>query len=260
MKQREQYKRTIEQLINLPNAGNASPKFPGVLVSGIAHFFVGTSYGEATLETTKAEHLVINLREFDCFTFVENVVAFACLLRSRGRSLESFRRKLLMIRYRQGRLKGYSSRLHYFSDWMQDNRKKGIVRDITAQIGGRPLRKTVTFMTAHPALYPALKDAATLRRMVSVERAISRRSLSFIPKRGVRRVEKRIRDGDLIAVTTSREGLDVQHVGVAARVEHRIHLLHASSKEGRVVLSKETLCRYLTGSETRTGIMVARMI
>jgi hypothetical protein len=48
-------------------------------------------------------------------------------------------------------------------------------------------------------------------------------------------------------------------VGLAARVKNRIHLLHASSTEGKVVLSKKTLYRYLMQSKVRSGIMVVRV-
>ena len=117
----------------------------------------------------------------------------------------------------------------------------------------------MTFMTTNPDRYLALKNAADLRRMKSVERTINTRSLFFIPKRALRRLEDRIRDGDLIAITTNREGLDVQHVGLSARMKNRIHLLHASSTEGKVVLSQKTLYRYLMESRARSGIMVARV-
>ena len=255
----------------------------------IGKFFLGTPYVAGTLETKRAEHLVVNLREHDCVTFVENVVALARAITSRwsptgkpvapfrrscgaasrqkGRgflqpgekSFEAFRRLLQKIRYRQGRLQDYSSRLHYFSDWIHDNQKKDIVRDVTAEIGDRPLRKAMTFMTTHPDLYPSLKNTANLRRMKSVERTISTRSLFFIPKKALRRLEDRIRDGDLIGITTNTEGLDVQHMGLAARVKNRIHLLHASSVEGKVVLSKKTLYRYLMESRARSGIIAARV-
>jgi len=225
----------------------------------IGKFFLGAPYVVGTLETKRPEHLIVNLREYDCVTFVENVIALAWHVKSQEKSFEAFRGLLQRIRYRQGRLQGYPSRLHYFSDWIHDNQKKGIVRDVTAESGGKPLRKAVTFMTTHPDLYPPLKNAANLRRMKSVERTISRRSLFFIPKKALRRFEDRIRDGDLIAVTTNTVGLDVQHVGLAARVKNRIHLLHASSIEGKVVLFKRTLYRYLMQSRTRSGIMVARI-
>jgi hypothetical protein len=115
-------------------------------------------------------------------------------------------------------------------------------------------------MTTHPDLYPPLKDAANLLRMKSLERTIGKRSLFFIPRKTLRRSEDRIRNGDLVAITTNREGLDVQHVGFAARVKNRIHLLHASSVMGKVVLSENTLYRYLMQSKTRSGIIVARVL
>jgi hypothetical protein len=252
-------RRILEELIRFLDKKKTSAEFPGQLILEIGKFFLGTPYMAGTLETKRAEHLVVNLREHDCVTFVENVVALVAYAKSQEKSFEAFRRLLREIRYRQGRLQGYSSRLHYFSDWIHDNQKKGMVRDVTAEIGGRPLRKAVTFMTTNPDIYPPLKNAGNLRRMKSVERTISRRSLFFIPKKALRRLEDRIRDGDLIAITTNTEGLDLQHVGLAARVKNRIHLLHASSTEGKVVLSQNTLYRYLMQSRARSGIMVARL-
>jgi hypothetical protein len=282
-------RKIFEELIRFLDKKKISAKLPGQLMLEIGKFFLGTPYVAGILETKRAEHLVVNLREHDCITFVENVLAlvwlvephgqspwhstsrpsgatsrpnvrgsYAVRVKSREKSFEAFRRLLQKIRYRQGRLQGYSSRLHYFSDWIHDNQKKGIVRDITAEIGGRPLRKAMTFMTTHPDLYPPLKNAANLRRMKSVERTIGRRSLFFIPKKSLGRLEDRIQDGDLIAITTNTEGLDIQHVGLASKVKNRIHLLHASSIERKVVLSKKTLYRYLMQSRARSGIMVAR--
>jgi len=225
----------------------------------IGKFFLGTPYGGGTLETIRAEHLIVNLREYDCFTFVESVLALVRQVESGEKSFEVFRRSLRELRYRQARLQGYSSRLHYFSDWMHDNEKKGILKDVTAEIGGRPVRKVLNFMTAHPDLYPLLRNPDTLRDMKSVERRISRRPLFFVPKKPLRGVEDRIRDGDIIAITTNTEGLDVGHVGLAARLNNRIHFLHASGTEGKVVLSEETLYRYVMATRTRSGIMVARV-
>ncbi len=187
------------------------------------------------------------------------MVALVRLVKSQRKSFGAFQRLLEKIRYRQGRLQGYASRLHYFSDWIYDNQRKGIVRDVTAEIGGRPFTKTLTFMSAHPDFYPALKDAANLRKVKSLEKEISRRSLFFIPK-NMRRLEDQICDGDLVAITTNWKGLDVQHVGFAVKVKTRIHLLHASRVNGEVILSENTLCRYLMQGRTRSGIMVARVL
>jgi cell wall-associated NlpC family hydrolase len=231
----------------------------GERVLEIGKSFLGAPYRAGLLETKRTEHLVINLRAFDCVTFVETVVALARSVKLRQDSFGTFKRSLRKIRYREGRLQGYPSRLHYFSEWIYDNQKKRVVRDITAELGGRSRRKPLAFMTTHPDLYPRLRSKPVLRKMKTIERRISRRSHFFIPKKAVRRLEDRIREGDLIAVTTDLEGLDVLHVGFAARVRNRIHLLNASSAGGKVVLSTETLSRYLLQRRTRSGIMVARM-
>ena len=252
--------RIFKEVTSFLDKKKTSAKFPGELILEVGKFFLGAPYMAGTLETKRAEYLVINLRKFDCVSFVENVVALARFVRSREKSFKAFQRLLRQIRYRQARLQGYPSRLHYFSDWIHDNEKKGIVRDVTAEIGGRPSRKAMNFMTAHSNLYPPLKNGANLRRMKSIERMISRRSMCFIPKKTLRRLEDRIQEGDLIAITTKTEGLDIQHVGLAAKVKNRIHLLHASSVEAKVVLFKKTLYRYLMQSRARSGIMVARVL
>ena len=259
MNRQRQDRRFFEKLIRFLDQKKVQGKLPGQIVLKIGKFFLGTPYVIGTLETG-SERFVVNLRELDCVTFVENVVALVGHIKSRKRSFDAFQRYLRKIRYRQGRLQGYASRLHYFSDWIYDNQRKGIMKDVTEEIGGRPLRKSLNFMTANADLYPPLKDGTIFRKMKSVEKAISRKPLFFIPKKNLIRLEGRIRDGDLIAITTNREGLDVQHVGFAASVKNRIHLLHASSIEGKVVLSKTTLYRYLMQSKTRSGIMVARVL
>ncbi len=230
------------------------------LVLAVGKLLLGSPYSSGTPESNHNGEALTNLSEVDCVTFVEQVLAWVLLLRSGKRSFNSFQEILQRIRNRNGRLRGYPSRLHYFSDWIYNNQKKGFLRDITPEIGGRPFRKSLHYMTSHPELYPPLKDPATFQAIKSTERRISRRILFFIPKKEVRSLENQIEDGDLIAITTSREGLDVEHVGLAARIKNRIHLLHASSKEGKVLLSKKTLYRYLMEHKTHSGIMVARVI
>jgi hypothetical protein len=259
LKHQRKDERIFGELIGFLNKKKSLMTSLGQLMVEIGKFFLRKPYVVGTLETKGAERLVINLREFDCFTFVENVIALARYVESRQESLEGFRRLLRKIRYRNGQLQGYASRLHYFSDWIYDNQKKGIVRNVTAEIGSRSFKKAINFMTTHPDLYPLMKNEANLRRMKSVERTISRRLLYYIPKKFVRTLEDEIHDGDIIAITTNTEGLDVQHVGFAVRVKNRIHLLHASSAERKVVFSQQTLYQYLMQGGTRSGIMVARV-
>jgi hypothetical protein len=230
------------------------------LIMGVGKYFLGFPYVSHTLEREGRETLVINLREFDCFTFVENVVVLAGLI-SKGKShFMSYAAQLKKIRYRRGISKGYSSRLHYFSDWLYDNEKKGIVIDVTRRAGGEPFREYFNFMTRHREDYPALSMEKSYRDMMAIEKRLSGRLLHHIPKAALGKLGDAVENGDLIAITTGIEGLDVIHVGLAVRLRKGIHLLHASEVEKKVVISDVTLHQYLSRRKMMTGIMVGRAI
>jgi N-acetylmuramoyl-L-alanine amidase-like len=254
-----QDRKILKKIIRTLDKKKILAKSPGQLMLQIGKLFLKAPYASGTLDKGKKECLVVNLRELDCVTCIENVVALTGCVNSRVKSFETFKRLLRKIRYRQGRLQGYTSRLHYFSDWIYDNQKKGIVRDVTAEIGGRSFNKTLNFMTTYSDFYPKLNIGTNLRKMKSMEKMISKRHLYYIPKRSLKRLEDRIDDGDVIAITTNIKGLDIQHVGLATKVNNRVHLLHASSKEGKVALSKKNLYQYLMEDKNRSGIMVARL-
>lgn len=234
------------------------PAHPSKLPVEVGRYFLGAPYQAKPLEGKGPERLVINLRAFDCLTFVETVLALTSWIQSRRRSFSAFRDLLRRIRYRDGRIEGYASRLHYFLDWLRDNERKGFLKDVTREIGGQPFKKAFCFMTTHRDLYPALMTPMTFQSMKAIERSLSRKVAYFLPKEKWKAWEHRICDGDLIAFTTAVEGLDAEHVGFAVRVKGRIHFLHASSREGKVVLSHETLRLHLTRRKTATGLIVAR--
>ena len=226
----------------------------------VGFHFIGAPYEENTLERQGPEELVVNLRAFDCVTLIENVIVLARLGRTGRSSLRDFTDELERIRYRGGRRNGYASRLHYFTDWLLDNERRGIIRDVTRELGGRPFRKDFHAMTDRREQIPPLLDADAFRRMRMVEAVCSSRTFHYIPKTHAMEMEKRIENGDIIAITTDLEGIDVRHVGIAVRGRRGPHLLHASRKAGKVVLSGTTLRRYLLSHRARTGIIVGRVI
>jgi hypothetical protein len=230
------------------------------LIVAVGRNFLDAPYEAETLEKEGVEELVVNLRAFDCVTFVENTVVLAGMIRTGETGFADFAAALERIRYRGGRRRGYPSRLHYFTDWLRDNGRRGIVRDITAAMGGAPFRKQFHAITDRREEHPALKDAVAFGRMRIVEAACSRRMQCHIAKADLNRVAEGIADGDIIAITTDEKGLDVSHTGFAVHVRGQLHLLHASSTAGKVVLSDMTLDRYLLSRRTRTGIIVGRMI
>jgi len=238
--------------------GIQQPTFGDTLVT-IGKTFLGTPYVAKTLEVGDKESLVINLHGLDCTTYVENVLAFGCLLSSGKNSLDAFAGMLEAIRYRDGELNGYPSRLHYFSEWIANNDKKGLVKDITADLGGHPITKDINFMSTHRDLYPFLANEDNFLQIKASERYLNTRPIHVLAQDKVAASESLMQSGDIIALATSIEGLDVTHTGFAIRMpDGRIHLLHASSANGKVEISALPLADYLKKIRNNTGIMVAR--
>ncbi len=233
-------------------------RYFGDLLAGIALSFLGAPYKEATLEGSGREKLIVNFRQYDCFTYVETMLALARWFASGKKSPREYLRQLKLIRYRKGVIDGYSSRLHYFADWLHDNEKKKILEDITGKLGGRPRRRKIDFMTKNINHYCALQNKKQRQKMLTVERNLSRRAFSVIDKRKFNVCRKKIKNGDIVAFASAREGLDVAHVGFALWQGKKLYLLHASSKEGAVVVSKKTLAAYLKSNKSYAGVIIAR--
>jgi hypothetical protein len=229
------------------------------LMIKVASSFLETPYVAHTLETGADEKMVINLRELDCTTYAENVLALVSTIKSKEQDFDRFVNELEKIRYRNGTRNGYLSRLHYFSDWIYDNDKKKNVKDISGEISHILYPNMVNFMSTHPASYQVLnKHPELVEELKQIEKAISERVAWYIPKNKIAEFEDQFKDGDIVAITTQIDGLDVTHVGFVFWRDGRVRLLHASSKEMKVVITSETLDEYLKGSRSATGIMIAR--
>ncbi|MEM9984999.1 MAG: N-acetylmuramoyl-L-alanine amidase-like domain-containing protein [Bacteroidota bacterium] len=232
----------------------------GQIAIEVGQRMMGTPYVGGTLENPEGELLTVDLEGLDCTTFLENVVVMSRLVQQKRLDFESFQAELTRLRYRGGALQGYDSRLHYFSDWIYDNTQKGIVQDVTQAIGGESYPKTIDFMGTHRQAYAALSDDQLFASILQTEQALNQRKHFFIPKAKVAALDQHIEDGDLIAITTTVKGLDVSHVGIAIHHQGRLHLLHASTDQKEVVISKRPLAEYLAGNRSQSGIMVARLL
>ncbi len=237
------------------NAEDSKSENPFILVGTS---FLGTPYVEKTLEVGDRESLVINLRELDCTTFVENVLAFNLLLEDGKTNFSDFAEKIETVRYRNEELDGYPSRLHYFTDWIRNNEQKGLLKDITNELGGISVEKPIDFMGTHRELYPFLKDDDNYQRILETEAELAKEALCYLPQADIPKQEENLQSGDIIALATSIKGLDVTHTGIAIKQPNgRIHLLHASIS-GTVKITEEPLVDYLKKVKNNIGIVVAR--
>lgn len=234
---------------------------PNQLVEFIGREFIGTPYKSGTLEGSP-EALTVNLEEMDCTTFVETVVALALTVENHRCSWIDFLDMLETIRYRNGYADGYASRLHYISDWVITNTHRGYIKDVTDRIPQSDVQiKTLDFMSRNRSKYPALSDSATFEGIKNME--VGYRSHRFPYIKSARLSSKPIinalKGGDIVALTTKTNGLDVSHVGILVIEKDGPHLLHASSKEGKVVIDKLPLTEYMRKAHQLTGIRVLRL-
>jgi hypothetical protein len=222
----------------------------------VARSFLGTPYVTGTLDRNATECLVLNFRQLDCWTFVENSLAIA--LASEG-DFSTYKTHLQQLRYWGGNVSGYGSRIHYFTGWLLQNEKRGHFRDVTEELGGIPYKKKIGYMSARPAKYPRLRDPENLRALQKAERRINAHHWFYIPKNRVAKMEQLLQEGDIVSLTSFKADLDIAHQGFAVKINGRIHLMHASSLLKRVIVSKQPLPEYLATQRGQTGIMVARL-
>ncbi|MCC8144598.1 MAG: DUF1460 domain-containing protein [Tannerellaceae bacterium] len=230
----------------------------GKLLVETARFFLGTPYVAGTLEEVP-EQLVVNLREMDCTTLVENTLALVMTLRGDEPTFEGFCNHLIQIRYREGKINGYGSRLHYMTDWIHNNQQKGIVRDITKEAGGLPVDILVNFMSTHPDSYKQLKnDPLAVEQIASQEKVISSRQYYYIPQDQINKHSYAMQEGDIVCFVTSIKGLDISHVGFIEYLDGRLTFVHASSTGKKVLDNPTTLQEYVQNIKTNTGVMLVR--
>lgn len=241
---------------------NLSEKPIGDVIVEVGKNFIGTDYLSHSLEKDGDEQLVINLTGLDCTTFLENSLVLARCIKTGKTSFEDYLNELQLIRYRDGIIDKYPSRLHYFSDWIYNNEKKGIVEDMTKDIGGKKIKFNLNYMSTHPENYKHLIENPDFISVIkNQEKEISCREYYFIPKKELNSKEEFIRNGDLLAITTTVEGLDIGHIGIAVKMDGgRIHLLHAPAENTKVQITVEPLSDYLMRYKRHSGVIVLRAL
>ena len=234
-------------------------KDPQERVAFIGKQFIDTPYVGGTLEGDK-EELRVNIDELDCTTFIDNVLAIAYTAGEGRSSWRDFIYNLENMRYRAGEMNGYSSRLHYFSDWVVDNVHRGNVKEYTSHIPGCSWEiKTIDFMTQNRDKYPALQDSLEYERMKNAEIGYRSHRFPYIKSSRINKViNGELKEGDVVALTTKIPGLDVTHMGIIIKRDGIPHLLHASSKKGKVIIDDLSLTDYLK-KNGGTGFRVIRL-
>lgn len=234
----------------------------------------GTPYVANTLEPKElpaniedaVEPLVMKLNGVDCTTFVEYMSA--ALL---GRVYEPtnpndsiLRRFVQALRYRQGVRGNYATRKHYFSEWISDNEAQGLLTDVTRTIpGAKRQKRTIDYMSTHRAEYPQLAASDSMLRAIrQVEKQLSEQTTWYVPRNQIHKVYSSLREGDIIAFVCNKQGLDIFHCGFVWWPDpshSEPQLLHASSAERRVTITRYPLADYVQAMSYCSGIRVIRL-
>lgn len=213
-------------------------------------FFLNAPYVGGTLEGEEEETLIVNLREFDCMTLVESCLALSRCLAYPAPDMDYFERMLRQIRYRNGNLDGYTSRLHYTSDWIRDNADAGIVEDITRALGGYRIKMDVHYLSK--------KGIAGMKEIE--DKINARNTYYYIPKEEIDQCASKIKNGDIICFVTTLKDLDIAHLGIAYWHKNQLTFVHASSTAEEVIINPESLADYCRKIKSNKGIMILRTI
>jgi hypothetical protein len=241
----------------------------------VGELAIGTPYEPFTLEAylragdspMRTEPLTLHLDRFDCVSLVESCLAIARVARAGRPEIggpspalwQAFAREMERMRYRGGERAGYVSRLHYFSEWLADNERRGLVRDLGRELGGVADERPLRFMTSHRDSYPALAHPEIVEAIASTERGLDGVPRWVVPTARIADIEDRLHTGDILAFATSIEGLDVTHAAFAYRRDDgELRVLHAPLSGGLVEITETTVPRYVAAIPRSTGIIVAR--
>ena len=246
----------IEQIVK--KRRKAPYQETGERTIAIANEFCGKQYVAGTLDRHDGEPLFISCTEFDCTTFVELVVSLA--MAENDSTFITVCRNLEKIRYRGGIRNGYTSRLHYISWWIDDPAKQDIIKEVRTSHHSAEQILKLNFMSRHPENYPSLRNNHARRAIAVYEKRASGRKITYIPKDAVAELDdEEIRNGDIIAIVTQIEGLDVSHVGFAYWIDGTLHMIHASSGKKTVICDPLPLHEYIMRNSSSLGIRIFRV-
>lgn len=231
-----------------------------------ARAMVGTPYVNYTLEVDNTvENPVVNFYGMDCWTYYENALAFARMLKYKPAPYrpEDMLHMIEIERYRGGKCTGnYLSRMHHLEEVFYDNQRRGFAYNVTPSLpGSERLRREIKEMTVQWKNYRYLRNnPSLLPEMGRIEARVSKLPVYHVPKTKVRAIESRLQDGDVCAITTNWKYGYTSHVGLIVKLNGRAYFTHATSDrdKGRMTIVDRPITDYLNGSSKHAGIAVCR--
>ena len=254
----------------------------------VAKRLLDTPYFAGTLEGGEKEELRVFLHKTDCILFVETCLNLAQASKEYGRGADflSFANLVRESRYRNGVVENYSDRIHYTTEWIRQNEGRGLIKDITEELGGVEYNHPIFFMTKNFERYEQLKQKLLYERLLAdciksgvdtsgvvlegqksyqnykkikeVEEQLNAKPFYYIPQEDIPSIEHKIKSGDIICFMSGVEGLDIAHVALAYVQRGKVGFIHASMGAMKVVIDSKSIYEYVKSSKSITGIKVVR--
>lgn len=219
-------RREAVRLFALTEAGRDLPR----RIDLVSHALLGRSYQADPLVggPERPEVFVADLSRFDCVTFIETVLAIAM-----ARSVDELPQALRGLRYAHERV-AWLDRNHYMTDWLIENGRGGRI-----------------------SIVPPAQCASVQRVLSSLQGYPSRRrEIRYCATADLEGYLQTLLDGDVLCFISTREDLDIFHVGIAVHDgKSGLLLRHASKSRGAVV--EEPLADFLARNEM-PGVLAAR--
>lgn len=251
----------LTHLLDAAAAQNFSS--PEARVAFFGRQFIDIPYAAHTLEGDE-EILTVRLDSLDCTTFAETALALAYTVGEHRNSWRDFVYNLRRIRYRNGEVNGYPSRLHYISDWAVDNKHRGNLSDVTPSLPKcNYLVRSLDFMSSHRDAYSALADSANYARIRDMENGYRNHRFPYIKTFDLnnKTVKDALRNGDVVGFVCKLPNLDTTHMGIIVKDSPTAepYVLHASMAGGKVEVSERPLAEFVKRNRSWIGIRVFRL-
>jgi hypothetical protein len=252
----EKYSKISKELL-----ANKDKSVPELMIIA-AKQMLGTEYVAGSLEQVP-EKLKVSLVETDCILFVETCLAMAVNAKKGNDSPDSLCAFIQGTRYRNGVVDGYTSRLHYTSEWIRQGEANGIFREITDVLSGENLSgQRFSYMSEHTGAYKQIKDnPSEIAKIAKMEESLNRYTDYYvIPKAEVKKMEHLLKDGDILGFNSNVKGLDIAHVALVYHKENgEVGFIHASQVDGKVVIDEKSIHDYVNSRKSNDGIRIIRV-
>lgn len=252
----EKYSKISKELL-----ANRDKSVPELMIIA-AKQMLGTEYVAGSLEQVP-EKLKVSLVETDCILFVETCLAMAVNAKKGNDSPDSLCAFIQGTRYRNGVVDGYTSRIHYTSEWIRQGEANGIFREITDVLSGENLSgQRFSYMSEHTGAYKQIKDnPAEIAKIAKMEESLNCYTDYYvIPKAEVKKMEHLLKDGDILGFNSNVKGLDIAHVALVYHKENgEVGFIHASQVDGKVVIDEKSIHDYVNSRKSNDGIRIIRV-